>query len=88
MCIKKKAAPGRGSGSNSKGQFKDSQKIVVKRRFLGDYAALLEVYYSDGGKQYRTEVFTKELEILENETEFKAFIGGIIAAQKYRRANA
>ncbi|GET28783.1 hypothetical protein [Prolixibacter sp. SD074] len=86
MCIKEKAAPGRGSG-NTKGHYKNKEKIVVTRSFIGDYAATLEIFYFDAGKQYKTTAFTKNLDALDNETQFKDLIGGIIAACKERRAS-
>ena len=85
MCIKKKAAPGTGNG-NKKRQSKSTEKILVRRSFIGDYAALLEIYYFDAGIQYRVIAFTKELDVLENKSELKTFVGGIIAACKARRA--
>lgn len=81
----KKGRPGKGSGNKTKDQYKFTEKILVKRSFIADYAALLEIYYFDAGNQYRATAFTKDLDLLENEKELKTFIGGIIAACKLKR---
>ncbi len=86
MCIEMKAAPGKGNGYKTKQHSKFTEIILVKRSFIGDYAALLEVYYFDAGKQYRITCFTKDIDILDNQSELKIFVGGIIAACKARRA--
>lgn len=85
MGQKKESRPGNGNGNNYR-HFKNSEKILVKCSFVGDYAALLEVYYSDAGKQYKVTSFSKDLEVLENERELKQLVGEIITACKARRA--
>jgi hypothetical protein len=84
----KKGRPGKGSGNKTKGQDKFTEKNLVTRSFIADYAALLEIYYFDAGNQYRVTAFTKDLDLLENEKELKTFIGSIIAACKVRRQSA
>jgi hypothetical protein len=53
---------------------------------VGDYAALLEIFYSDAGKQWKVTSFTKDMDVLENESELKQLVGEIITFCKERRA--
>jgi hypothetical protein len=87
MNYQRKSRPGTGNGKTNR-QFKSKEKILVSCSFIGDYAAYLEIFYSDGGKQYKVTSFTKEIEALENESELKQLVGEIITFCKARRAKA
>jgi hypothetical protein len=47
---------------------------------------LLEIFYSDAGKQWKVTSFTKDMDVLENESELKQLVGEIITFCKERRA--
>lgn len=65
----------------------NNNKIVVTHKFIGDYTAWIDIFYSDNGKNYCTTAITKELEILNDEVQFKQFIYSVVLSQRERRAS-
>lgn len=89
MDNKKNAAPGKGNGNKTRGLFKNNEKIAIIQKPFGNYAVLLEVYYFNAGAQHKATIFIKDLDVLNNEKEFKNLIWGAVDyLRKQGRATA